>query len=531
MVRSPWSERKYYSSDVRLVPARRDSDPSANSTSGDKDDTSPNMSAVADRKKMTNGASARAMAQQAAGRASSGGLPPPSPRDTTANTASSTRNPSPVPMRDFNGSRSGGGFGFDHDAAGSQFQPPARLSSSASSKSKDAPSSSLLQQSQMSKMHTAGMQQQRGSQDPPPSPRQSRQQVQLHVPAHVQQQSPYLMQQQQQQQQRREQPPASPSSRPISVIRDSWAQRDREATENGIQSSTFRQANIQQRSPSAEEMQRQAQAQQQMHAQQRQQRPASLNLPTLVTPGRSQSPVQQQRQPPSPLMRSSSPTPPSPASDARIASLSQTLNLQAEQLATMERDYLNLISNLESEKRRVHEVLDVRTKERDTVRTEVERLRRQLVSKSNLSVQAEEEQMVQGERISSLEQDLKKCKEVLAQRDELIQSRNTELESMREAVCQAAEEKLYLQEQARVDGERRDKFQNGRLEKAMETVAEKDELIREKEVEIDELRVSVPSIFFREQLLFLLLYNTLHILTYRCFISFITFHTCTGIHL
>ena len=497
MVRSPWSERKYYSSDVRLVPARRDSDPNVNSgNNNSKDDTSPNMSAVSDRKKMTDGASARAMAQQAAaGRASgSGGLPPPSPRATTANT-SSTRNPSPVPMRDFNGSRSGG-FGFDHDPAGSQFQPPARLSSSSATsaaKSKDAPSSSLFQQSQMSKMHTTVMQQQstRGSQDPPPSPRQSRQQVQLHVPAHVQQQSPYLKQQQQQQ--RRDLAPASPSARPISVIRDSWAQRDREATENGIQSSTFRQANIQQRSPSAEEMQRQAQAQQMQHIkqQQRQQRLASLNLPTLVTPGRSQSPVQQQqRQPPSPMMRSSSPTPPSPASDARIASLSQTLNLQAEQLATMERDYLNLISNLESEKRRVHEVLDVRTKERDTVRTEVERLQRQLMSKSNLSVQAEEEQMVQGERISSLEQDLQKCKVVLAQRDELIQSRNTELESMREAVCQAAEEKLYLQEQARVDGERRDKFQNGRLEKAMETVAEKDELIREKEVEIDELRVS-----------------------------------------
>ena len=44
-----------------------------------------------------------------------------------------------------------------------------------------------------------------------------------------------------------------------------------------------------------------------------------------------------------------------------------------------------------------------------------------------------------------------------------------------------------------MDGERRDKFQNGRLEKVMETVAEKDELIREKEVEIDELRVSLFS--------------------------------------
>lgn len=476
MVRSPWSERKYYSSDVRLVPARRDSGPSA-SSAPKKEESSPNMSAVADRKKM-NGASARARAQQAAaGRPTTGGgLPPPSPRAaTTVTTTTSTRNPSPVPMRDFNGSRSGG---FDHDASFSQFQPPARLSAA----KKDAPSSSLLQQSQLSKMHTASVQQ-RVSQDPPPSPRQARQQVQLHVPAHVQQQSPYLKQQQQRE------PPASPSSRPISVIRDSWAQRDREATESGIQSSTFRQANIQQRSPSAEQMQRLAQVQQM----QQQQRTTSLNIPTLVTPGRSQSPVQQ-RQPPSPMMRSSSPTPPSPASDARIASLSQTLNLQAEQLATMERDYLNLISNLESEKRRVHEVLDTRTKERDTVRTEVERLQRQLMSKSNLSVQAEEEQMMQGERISSLAQDLRKCKEALAQRDELINSRNTELESMREAVCQAAEEKLHLQEQARVDGERRDKFQNGRLEKAMETVAKKDELIREKEVEIDELRVSLHTI-------------------------------------
>ena len=53
-----------------------------------------------------------------------------------------------------------------------------------------------------------------------------------------------------------------------------------------------------------------------------------------------------------------------------------------------------------------------------------------------------------------------------------------------------ADEKLLLQEQSRVDGERRDKFQNGRLEKTMAMVAEKDELIREKEVEIDELRVS-----------------------------------------
>ena len=156
----------------------------------------------------------------------------------------------------------------------------------------------------------------------------------------------------------------------------------------------------------------------------------------------------------------------------------------------MEMDYLNLISNLETEKRRVHDTLDARTKERDTVRSEVERLSRQLASKSNLTVQAEEDAMVQTEKIFSLEHDLQRCKEALAQRDDLISSRNTELEDMREAVCQAAEEKLLLQEQARVDGERRDKFQNGRLEKTMATVAEKDELIREKEVEIDELRVS-----------------------------------------
>jgi len=104
--------------------------------------------------------------------------------------------------------------------------------------------------------------------------------------------------------------------------------------------------------------------------------------------------------------------------------------------------------------------------------------------------------MVQGEKISSLEYDLRRCKDVLAQRDDLIASRNSELESMREAVCRAAEEKLHLQEQARVDGERRDKFQNGRLEKTMAVVAEKDELIREKEVEIDELR---ESVFKRKQ--------------------------------
>ena len=161
----------------------------------------------------------------------------------------------------------------------------------------------------------------------------------------------------------------------------------------------------------------------------------------------------------------------------------------------LQKDYLNLISNLETEKRRVHETLDARTKERDSVRSEVERLSRQLATKSNLTVQAEEEAMVQSEKISSLEHDLQRCRDAVAQRDDLIASRNTELEDMRAAVCQAAEEKLLMQEQSRVDGERRDKFQNGRLEKAMATVAEKDGLIREKEVEIDELRVSSEDMY------------------------------------
>ena len=157
----------------------------------------------------------------------------------------------------------------------------------------------------------------------------------------------------------------------------------------------------------------------------------------------------------------------------------------------MERDYLNLITNLESEKRRVTEVLDTRTRERDGVRTDVERLKRQLASKNNMSIKTEEEHIVQSERITSLETDLKRCKDALNERDELIASRNSELESVRQAVCAAAEEKLRLQEDVRVETERRDKFQSNQLERVMNTVAEKDQLIREKEVAIDELRESI----------------------------------------
>jgi len=157
----------------------------------------------------------------------------------------------------------------------------------------------------------------------------------------------------------------------------------------------------------------------------------------------------------------------------------------------MERDYLNLITNLESEKRRVTEVLDTRTRERDEVRTDVERLKRQLASTNNMSVKTEEEHILQSERITSLETDLKRCKDALSERDELISARNTELESVRQAVCAAADEKLRLQEEVRVETERRDKFQSNKLERVMNTVAEKDQLIREKEVEIDELRESI----------------------------------------
>ena len=460
MVSSPWSERKYYTSDVKLVPARRDSDPDLAKTAkaaddnNNKDNNMKNPDSIP--KEKIEGGFARALAKQAAAAAagssgSRGRLPPPSPRASSASTStSSNRAPSPVPMRGFDGSRSSGN-GFEHDSKGSQFQPPARLS--ANSRTSSSPSSS------------SEVQRLTSDQNAPLSPRAMKQHGQVQA---------YLSKKQQSQSQSRE-PPASPSTRPIATIRDSWARRDREATESGIQSSTFRQAGVQQRSPSAAELLKQ----QQQQAQRPGRRPAGIDLPTLVSPLRSQSPAP--RQQPSP--RSASPSP-------DMANLSQTLNLQAEQLATMEMDYLNLISNLETEKRRVHDTLDARTKERDTVRSEVERLSRQLASKSNLTVQAEEDAMVQTEKIFSLEHDLQRCKEALAQRDDLISSRNTELEDMREAVCQAAEEKLLLQEQARVDGERRDKFQNGRLEKAMATVAEKDELIREKEVEIDELRVS-----------------------------------------
>ena len=460
MVSSPWSERKYYTSDVKLVPARRDSDPDLAKTAKAADDSNNKDSSMKDAdsasKEKIDGGFARALAKQAAAAAGSSGsrgrLPPPSPRasSSASTSTSSNRAPSPVPMRGFDGSRSSGN-GFEHDSKGSQFQPPARLS--ANSRTSSSPSSS------------SEVQRLTSDQNAPLSPRAMKQHGQVQA---------YLSKKQQSQSQSRE-PPASPSTRPIATIRDSWARRDREATESGIQSSTFRQAGVQQRSPSAAELLKQ----QQQQAQRPGRRPAGIDLPTLVSPLRSQSPAP--RQQPSP--RSASPSP-------DMANLSQTLNLQAEQLATMEMDYLNLISNLETEKRRVHDTLDARTKERDTVRSEVERLSRQLASKSNLTVQAEEDAMVQTEKIFSLEHDLQRCKEALAQRDDLISSRNTELEDMREAVCQAAEEKLLLQEQARVDGERRDKFQNGRLEKAMATVAEKDELIREKEVEIDELRVS-----------------------------------------
>jgi len=459
MVRSPWSERKYYTGDVRLVPAKGGSDPnSANSVNAANAgmDRSPNMNAngASDRKTVTtmNGASARAKAKQAA---SAGGgrssLPPTTPRA-----------PSPVPMRGFDGR-------FDHDASSSQFQPPAR---------------------------------------PMPVPQQQQQQQQ-------QQQSPYPARQQRE-------PPSSPAAQRISVIRDSWAQRDREATENSLRSSTFRVANVQQRSPSVPQGRKQQPQPQQ--PQQQQQRPAELNIPSIVTPGTIQSPA---RQPPSPMSTPSSST----ASDSQLASLSQTLNVQAEQLATMERDYLNLISNLETEKKRVHAVLDHRTQERDAVRAEVDRLQRQLASKSNLTVQAEEESAEQNERISSLEDDLRRCAEALAQRDELIAERDTELAGMREAVCQAAEEKLYHQEQARVDSERRDKFQNGRFEKAREAVAEKDKLIREKEVEIDELKVSVQEKFGHVQLLIMLLHTASLLTFFFLEQPFYSYFNLTGIHL
>jgi hypothetical protein len=450
MVRSPWSERKYYTGDVRLVPAKGGSDPNSGGANAVNAgiDRSPNMNAngASDRKTVTttmNGASARAKAKQAA---SAGGgrssLPPTTPRA-----------PSPVPMRGFDGR-------FDHDASSSQFQPPAR---------------------------------------PMPVPQQQQQQQQQQK-----QQSPYPARQQRE-------PPSSPAAQRISVIRDSWAQRDREATENSLRSSTFRVANVQQRSPSVPQGRKQQQQQQPQQPQPQQQRPAELNIPSIVTPGTIQSPA---RQPPSPMSTPSSST----ASDSQLASLSQTLNVQAEQLATMERDYLNLISNLETEKKRVHAVLGHRTQERDAVRAEVDRLQRQLASKSNLTVQAEEESAEQNERISSLEDDLRRCAEALAQRDELIAERDTELAGMREAVCQAAEEKLYHQEQARVDSERRDKFQNGRFEKAREAVAEKDKLIREKEVEIDELKVSVQEKFGHFQLLIMLL-HTASLLTFCSFLN------------
>ena len=93
MVSSPWSERKYYTSDVRLVPARRDSDPdlakTARAADSNNNNVSSNMKAVdsSTSKEKVDGGFARALAKQAAavagsssGSRGSGRLPPPSPR-------------------------------------------------------------------------------------------------------------------------------------------------------------------------------------------------------------------------------------------------------------------------------------------------------------------------------------------------------------------------------------------------------------------------------------------------------------------
>lgn len=177
----------------------------------------------------------------------------------------------------------------------------------------------------------------------------------------------------------------------------------------------------------------------------------------------------------------------------RFSTLSHTLTAQADQLATMERDYLNLITNLEGEKHRVSQMLERRTRERDEVKTEVEKLRQQLASSGSLSSQTKIENREHLGRIASIEYELERCKNALLERDRLIAIRNKELEGMKEDAGAAAEEKQRLEEMIKCESEKKGKSLSSQMNRIQAKVTEKDEIIKEKEEEIKELRESLAK--------------------------------------